>query len=50
MMARASTRLPLIAGIGLRSMRERAERLPGGVFVIASTPNHGTIIRVECAL
>jgi signal transduction histidine kinase len=37
-------------GIGLRSMRERAERLPGGVFEIASTPNHGTIIRVECAL
>lgn len=35
-------------GVGLESMRERAERLPGGSFEIRSSPGQGTIIEVTC--
>jgi two-component system, NarL family, sensor histidine kinase LiaS len=34
------------AGLGLTSMRERAESLPGGTFSLASVPGHGTTITV----
>ncbi len=37
------------AGIGLRSMRERAERLPGGAFEVDSTPGRGTTLRITCS-
>ena len=34
------------AGVGLESMRERAGRLPGGRFVVHSSPGQGTSIEV----
>lgn len=34
-------------GFGLHSMKERAERLPGGSFTLKSAPTGGTIVRVE---
>ncbi len=37
-------------GFGLRSMRERAERLPGGAFEVTSAPRQGATIRVTCTL
>lgn len=38
------------AGFGLRSMRERAERLPSGSFEIITAPEHGTTLRIHCTL
>lgn len=35
-------------GVGLESMRERAERLPGGKFAFRSSPGQGTTIEVTC--
>lgn len=37
-------------GVGLRSMRERTEHLPGGTFEITSTAPHGTTLRIQCAI
>jgi NarL family two-component system sensor histidine kinase LiaS len=37
------------SGIGLRSMRERAERLPGGALEVVSAPGEGTRVTVTCA-
>ncbi|MGC4043061.1 MAG: sensor histidine kinase [Armatimonas sp.] len=34
------------SGLGLTSMRERAESLPGGTFAVSSTPGKGTMITV----
>ncbi|WP_309717485.1 sensor histidine kinase [Armatimonas sp.] len=36
------------AGLGLATMRERAEALPGGVFSLQSAPGKGTTITVRC--
>jgi NarL family two-component system sensor histidine kinase LiaS len=36
------------AGLGLATMRERAEALPGGVFSLQSAPGRGTTITVRC--
>ncbi len=35
-------------GFGLKSMRERAERLPGGALEIKSNPGAGSQVRVTC--
>jgi len=37
------------AGMGLNNMRERAESLPAGRFVLVSKPGKGTQIEVSCA-
>ena len=38
--------LGLVAGLGLLSMRERAEAL-GGSLGVATAPNEGTVITLE---
>jgi signal transduction histidine kinase len=47
---RGFTPLSTSNGFGLRSMRERAERLPGGAFEVTSTPRQGTTIHITCSL
>ncbi len=37
-------------GLGLKSMRERAERLPGGQLEVTSTPGSGTRVKITCTV
>jgi len=38
----------VLAGVGTRSMRERAESLLGGTFALDSLPGQGTCMVVQC--
>ncbi len=37
-------------GLGLHTMRERAEELPGGRFTLTSAPGIGTLVRVQATV